>query len=110
MYCVKILQRLPINYLKIDRSFINLMNSNYENSEIVRAIVMLAKNLNMQVIAEGIETEEQALKLVNLDCTFGQGYFYSKPTDAAQAEAILKKAPPLNILPGLSDSNFDSVN
>jgi diguanylate cyclase (GGDEF)-like protein/PAS domain S-box-containing protein len=104
------LQRLPINFLKIDRSFINLMNSNHENSEIVRAIVMLAKNLNMQVIAEGIETEEQALKLINLDCAFGQGYFYSKPTDAMQAEAILEKAQPLNILPDLANLNFDSVN
>jgi diguanylate cyclase (GGDEF)-like protein/PAS domain S-box-containing protein len=104
------LQRLPINYLKIDRSFINLMNSNHENSEIVRAIVMLAKNLNMQVIAEGIETEEQALKLINLDCHLGQGYFYSKPTDSLQAEAILEKAQPLNILPDLANLNFDSVN
>jgi diguanylate cyclase (GGDEF)-like protein/PAS domain S-box-containing protein len=104
------LQRLPINYLKIDRSFINLMNSNHENSEIVRAIVMLAKNLNMQVIAEGIETEEQAQKLINLDCPFGQGYFYSKPTNAMQAEAILEKAQPLNILPNLTDLNFDTVN
>lgn len=103
------LQRLPINYLKIDRSFINLMNSNHENSEIVRAIVMLAKNLNMQVIAEGIETEEQALKLINLDCPFGQGYFYSKPANAIQAEAILENAQPLNVLPNLPDLNFDTV-
>jgi EAL domain-containing protein (putative c-di-GMP-specific phosphodiesterase class I) len=104
------LQRLPINYLKIDRSFVNAMNSNHENSEIVRAIVMLAKNLKMQVIAEGIETEEQALQLINLDCAFGQGFFYSKPTDAKQAEAILEKAQPFNIVPALSDLNFDSVN
>ena len=93
------LQRLPINYLKIDRSFINLMNSNHENGEIVRAIVMLAKNLNMQVIAEGIETEEQALKLINLDCAFGQGYFYSKPTNASQTEMLLEKPLPFNKLP-----------
>jgi EAL domain-containing protein (putative c-di-GMP-specific phosphodiesterase class I) len=104
------LQRLPINYLKIDRSFVNVMNSNHENSEIVRAIIMLAKNLNMQVIAEGIETEEQALQLINLDCPFGQGFLYSKPTDAAQAEAILENVLPLNTLPELANLNFDSVN
>lgn len=104
------LQRLPINYLKIDRSFINLMNANHENGEIVRAIVMLAKNLNMKVIAEGIETEEQALKLINLDCQFGQGYFYSKPTDAIQAEDILGNGQPLNISPDLAELNFDTVN
>ncbi|HLM01508.1 MAG TPA: EAL domain-containing protein [Pyrinomonadaceae bacterium] len=104
------LQRLPINYLKIDRSFVNVMNSNHENGEIVRAIIMLAKNLNMQVIAEGIETEEQALQLINLDCPFGQGFLYSKPTNAAQAEAILENALPLNTLPELANLNFDSVN
>ena len=104
------LQRLPINYLKIDRSFINLMNSNHENGEIVRAIVMLAKNLNMEVVAEGIETEEQALRLINLDCTFGQGYLYSKPTGAIEAETMLESIQPLNISPDLADLNFDSVN
>jgi diguanylate cyclase (GGDEF)-like protein/PAS domain S-box-containing protein len=104
------LQRLPINYLKIDRSFINLMNSKHENGEIVRAIVMLAKNLNMQVIAEGIETEDQAQKLISLDCPFGQGYFYFKPADAIQTEIILEKAPPLNILPGLTGLNSGAVN
>jgi diguanylate cyclase (GGDEF)-like protein/PAS domain S-box-containing protein len=104
------LQRLPINYLKIDRSFINVMNSNHENGEIVRAIVMLAKNLNMQVVAEGIETEEQALRLINLDCAFGQGFFYSKPTSAAQAEAILENVPPLNAPPEFANLNFDTVS
>ena len=104
------LQRLPINYLKIDRSFINLMNSNHENGEIVRAIVMLAKNLNMQVIAEGIETEEQALQLINLDCPFGQGFFYSKPTSAAQAEAILENVPSLHALPEFTNLNFETIN
>jgi EAL domain-containing protein (putative c-di-GMP-specific phosphodiesterase class I) len=104
------LQRLPINYLKIDRSFINLMNANHENGEIVRAIVMLAKNLNMQVIAEGIETEEQALQLINLDCPFGQGFFYSKPTSALAAEAILESVVPLNISPVPANLNFDTVN
>ena len=104
------LQRLPIDYLKIDRSFINLMNSTYQNGEIVRAIVMLAKNLNMQVIAEGVETEEQALQLIGLDCTFGQGFFYSKPTDAAQAEAIIENNPPLNIAPDVTNFNFDTLN
>lgn len=104
------LQRLPINYLKIDRSFINLMNSSHENGEIVRAIVMLAKNLNMEVVAEGIETEEQALRLINLDCTFGQGYLYSKPTGAIEAETMLESIHPLNISPALADLNFDTVN
>lgn len=104
------LQRLPINYLKIDRSFINMMNSNHENSEIVRAIVMLAKNLNMQVIAEGIETEEQAMRLINLDCPFGQGYLYSKPTDVAKAEELLGDSSALNISPSLTNLDLNTIN
>lgn len=103
------LQRLPINYLKIDRSFINLMNANHQNSEIVRAIVMLAKNLNMQVIAEGIETEEQAQSLINLDCNFGQGFLYAKPTDAIEAERIIRTLPSSNIAPEMAKVDFDST-
>jgi EAL domain-containing protein (putative c-di-GMP-specific phosphodiesterase class I) len=83
------LQRLPINYLKIDRSFINLMNSSHENGEIVRA--------------EGVETEEQALQLIDLHCTFGQGFLYSKPTDATQAEAIIENGPLSSLAPGFTN-------
>lgn len=86
------LQRLPIDYLKIDRSFVGLLDSTQENREIVKAIVMLAKNLGMDVIAEGIETIAQAETLMNLECRFGQGYLYSKPTDAKAAENLLKTA------------------
>lgn len=93
------LQRLPIDFLKIDRSFVDVMTKTMENSEIVKAIVMLAKNLGMDVIAEGIETEEQAASLINLECTFGQGFFYSKPTDAAQAELILSEIPTVSPVP-----------
>jgi EAL domain-containing protein (putative c-di-GMP-specific phosphodiesterase class I) len=64
----------------------------------------------MQVIAEGIETEEQALQLINPDCAFGKGFFYSKPTRARHAEAILENVPPLNTLPDFTNLNFDSIN
>lgn len=67
------LHRMPINYLKIDRSFVSRLQTNYENNEIVRTIVMLAKNLGFEVIAEGIETQEQVEQLKLLNCTFGQG-------------------------------------
>ncbi|MGI8468583.1 MAG: putative bifunctional diguanylate cyclase/phosphodiesterase [Pyrinomonadaceae bacterium] len=104
------LQQLPVNYLKIDRSFINLMSSNTENGEIVRAIVMLARNLKLDVIAEGIETEEQARQLVELNCNFGQGFLYSKPTDAARAEEILARFQPSNLSPALTDVCLETVN
>ena len=83
------LHRLPINYLKIDRSFVSQMQNNAENSEIVRTIILLAKNLNLEVIAKDIETKEQTDYLKSLSCDFGQDYLYSKPVDAQQAAALI---------------------
>ncbi len=88
------LHRMPINYLKIDRSFVSRMQTNYENTEIVRTIVMLAKNLGFEVIAEGVETQEQARHLKMLNCTFGQGYLFSKPLESGRVEELLEKMPP----------------
>ena len=67
------LQRLPFDTLKIDRSFVNNVGINGENSEILQTIISLAKNLRMRVIAEGIETESQLAVLRNLGCDYGQG-------------------------------------
>ena len=83
------LHRFPMNTLKIDRSFVSHMHQNNENMEIVRTIVMLARNLGMDVIAEGLETEQQLLKLLMLGCDYGQGYFFSAPTDAKAVEELL---------------------
>ena len=83
------LHRFPMNALKIDRSFVSHTNDNNENTEIVRTIVMLARNLGMEVIAEGIETEEHLLKLFLLGCDYGQGYFFCRPTDAQNIEDLL---------------------
>ncbi|GAA6619215.1 putative bifunctional diguanylate cyclase/phosphodiesterase [Scytonema sp. NUACC26] len=79
------LHRFPVNVLKIDRSFIN----SSEYSEIVWTIITLAHNLNLDVIAEGIETIEQLEKLRGLQCKYGQGYFFSKPVEASAAEALI---------------------
>lgn len=76
------LHRFPMNTLKIDRSFVSQMHDNNENTEIVRTIVMLARNLGMEVIAEGLETEQQLFKLLLLGCDYGQGYFFCHPADA----------------------------
>ena len=86
------LHRLPINYLKIDRSFVSQMQTNSENLEIVRTILTLARNLNLEVIAEGIETREQANYLKSLKCGFGQGFYYSKPVPARNAGALIGKS------------------
>ncbi|HKC66125.1 MAG TPA: EAL domain-containing protein, partial [Pyrinomonadaceae bacterium] len=86
------LHRFAVNYLKIDRSFVSKMAESNENYEIVRTIVMLAKKLGMEVIAEGIETEEQLSKLRNLKCEYGQGFLFSKPVTKESAQAfILRK-------------------
>ena len=83
------LHRFPIDTLKIDRSFVTRMSDNSENVEIVRTIVMLAQTLGMDVVAEGVETKEQLKMLRQLGCEYGQGYYFSKPLGAEEAERII---------------------
>jgi diguanylate cyclase (GGDEF)-like protein len=83
------LPRFPINTLKIDRSFVNRMTCDAESLEIVRAIIMLAQSIGIEVIAEGIETLQQLLQLKTIGCEFGQGYWFSRPIDSLSAEQIL---------------------
>jgi diguanylate cyclase (GGDEF)-like protein len=83
------LHRFPVNTLKVDRSFVSRMTSGDENLEIVRTIVTLARNLGMDVVAEGIETGEQLAQLKALKCEYGQGYLFAKPLDAAAAHDLL---------------------
>jgi len=80
--------RFPLNSLKIDRSFVSEMGAQGERSEIVRAIVNLAHNLGLDVIAEGIETQSQLDHLTTLGCDYGQGYLFSMPIAAAAATAL----------------------
>ena len=89
------LHRLPVGMLKIDRSFVNQIGGRDENSEIVRTIVALAHNLHMDVIAEGVETEEQMNYLKGLHCKYGQGYHFSRPVDAESAKMLLWKVAPV---------------
>ena len=84
------LQQFPLNTLKVDRSFVDRLDSAGENSAIVRTIVALAANLGMNVVAEGIETGEQLDKLRALNCEFGQGYLFSKPLRVSDAETLLR--------------------
>ena len=83
------LHRFPIDTLKIDRSFVTRMSENNENVEIVRTIVVLAQNLGMDVVAEGVETNEQLVILQKLGCENGQGYLFSKPVNSDGAEKII---------------------
>jgi len=85
------LHRLPIDGLKIDRSFIKNMGANGENQQIVRTIMLLARDLNIAVIAEGVETAQQLSLIKAMQCEFGQGYLFSRPVDGRQALAYLKE-------------------
>jgi diguanylate cyclase (GGDEF)-like protein/PAS domain S-box-containing protein len=73
------LQLFPVSALKIDRSFINKLTANGENQEIITHIVALAKSLNFDVIAEGVEMEHQLANIQSLHCGFGQGFLFARP-------------------------------
>ena len=88
------LHRFPIDYLKIDRAFVTNMGLtkaglNIEYTAIVHAIVTLAHNLGMQVVAEGVETVAQLVQLQALGCDFGQGHYFSRCTPAEGAAALI---------------------
>ncbi|MFW2831319.1 putative bifunctional diguanylate cyclase/phosphodiesterase [Sphingomonas sp. ID0503] len=83
------LQRLPIDVLKIDRSFVMGMLADKDSVAIVRAVLGLAEALGMETTAEGIETAELAEKLAALGCNKGQGYYFAKPLPAAEALAYM---------------------
>ncbi|HQZ98550.1 MAG TPA: EAL domain-containing protein, partial [Pyrinomonadaceae bacterium] len=86
------LHQLPVKFLKIDRSFIGRITENAEKREIVHTIVRLAQNLKMQVVAEGVETEEQLEELRRQGCEFGQGYLFSRPMDAVAASRYIEQS------------------
>jgi diguanylate cyclase (GGDEF)-like protein/PAS domain S-box-containing protein len=83
------LNRLHIDTLKIDRSFIESLGESGERSVVVQAIIRLARDLGIDVIAEGVETDEQLTKLRSLECEHGQGYLFSKPVDGESAARLL---------------------
>ena len=83
------LQRFPIDTLKIDRSFVMQMMENEENLAIVRTIVALAQNLGMDVVAEGVETEDQLSLLRKLECENGQGFLFSTPLRDVQVDQFI---------------------
>jgi EAL domain-containing protein (putative c-di-GMP-specific phosphodiesterase class I) len=85
------LQRFPIDTLKIDRSFVTQMMENEENLAIVRTIVALAQNLGMDVVAEGVETEDQLRLLRKLECENGQGFLFSTPLGGVQLDQFISK-------------------
>ena len=86
------LQRFPVDTLKIDRSFISLVDTDVETAEIVRVIIMLARGLRLEVVAEGVETQAQADWLKDTGCEFAQGYLFSKPVPSEAIVELLGKS------------------
>jgi diguanylate cyclase (GGDEF)-like protein/PAS domain S-box-containing protein len=86
------LQRLPIDTLKVDRSFVSrIQNTPDGNRNIVEAIISLAHRLDMSVVAEGVETVEQHTILLNMNCQFGQGYLFSKPIPKQEVDVLIQE-------------------
>ena len=90
------LHRFPFERLKIDRSFINIMDGDQKSGAIVKTILMLGENLNIEVVAEGIETMKQLEMLRDLGCKTGQGYLFSRPVSAETAEEFLRQGADLS--------------
>jgi diguanylate cyclase (GGDEF)-like protein len=83
----------PVENLKIDRSFVQILNGDPENLGLIPAIISISQALGMKAIAEGVETREQLAQLRSLNCHFGQGYLFSKPLNAKQARNLIVSAP-----------------
>jgi diguanylate cyclase (GGDEF)-like protein/PAS domain S-box-containing protein len=89
------LHRFPLSGLKIDRSFVATTSARRDYAAVIQAIITLARNLGVEVVAEGVETAEQVALLQALDCELGQGYYFSKPLSADAADALLERPPVL---------------
>lgn len=83
------LQRFPLDYLKVDRAFVNHIDTNKENREIAEIIILLAKALDLKLVAEGIEEPAQRDVIKSLGCEYGQGFLFSKAVPFDEADEIV---------------------
>ena len=84
------LLKFPFDVLKIDKSFVQGLDHEFARAELVSSILHLSRKLNMQVIAEGVETTEELLRLKELECDMVQGFLFSKPLDAESVDQRLR--------------------
>jgi diguanylate cyclase (GGDEF)-like protein len=87
------LRALPINVVKIDKSFVRTLGTEREDTAIVSAVLSLARNLDVVVVAEGVETQDQLAVLLQLGCPYLQGYLFSRPLRCEQLDSIVKATP-----------------
>ncbi len=86
------LQKLPIDILKIDKAFVHGLGTNQSDMEIIRLMMALAQTLNLQTVAEGVETVAHIDELKKMGCDLGQGFVFSPPLSTDQAETLIRKA------------------
>lgn len=86
------LHEFPIDAVKVDRAFVAMMATNRQLAAIMHAILTLARNLNLEVIAEGVETKDQIAQLLALGCTYAQGFYFAKPLRAPDALLFIEQA------------------
>jgi diguanylate cyclase (GGDEF)-like protein len=86
---LSMLRQLPVDYLKIDRSFTNELTAVSSNESIVKMIIDIGQSMNMKVVCEGIETEQQLAMLKVYGCEIGQGYYYHRPSSAEDIEKLI---------------------
>lgn len=106
------LYRLPLDALKIDQSFVNNVIHSVENRTIVRTIINMAKNLNLAIIAEGVENANQKRLLHSMGCQYAQGFYFSKPLPADQVLSIGLDSLPASLhdsLPKISSSDLEVI-
>jgi EAL domain-containing protein (putative c-di-GMP-specific phosphodiesterase class I) len=95
------LRELPIDVLKIDKSFVDGITASPQQLALVEGIIGIAQKLELDVTAEGIETDAQREMLIAMGCHYGQGYLLAMPADADQTEALIQRRQPLiTELPG----------
>jgi EAL domain-containing protein (putative c-di-GMP-specific phosphodiesterase class I) len=84
------LRQLPFDTVKIDRSFVKEIGTSDDTSKIINTSLQLAQSLGMDVVAEGVETQDQLARLTAMGCPSGQGYYFSKPVDAERAQRLIR--------------------
>lgn len=83
------LRRIPVDYIKIDKSFIRDMSTNHDDEVLVATIIAMSKSLGKEIVAEGVETKEQLQQLTKLGCDYIQGYYFSKPLQSEHLNSFL---------------------
>jgi diguanylate cyclase (GGDEF)-like protein/PAS domain S-box-containing protein len=87
------LQHLPVDIVKIDRSFISQLEGNDEHANLARAVLSLGRTLHLETVAEGVESSGQAAELRRLECNLAQGYYFARPTDRETVAGLLRRDP-----------------